>query len=62
MKKLIVITALVSMFACTENTSNVNITITQIDTTQMDSLNCLDSIGIKQIQVMDSLQKKGILK
>jgi hypothetical protein len=46
------------MLACTENTSNVNISITQYDTITVDTLTYLDSTGIKQIQVLDSLYLK----
>jgi hypothetical protein len=58
MKKLLFTLFITSMLACTENTSNVNISITQYDTITVDTLTYLDSTGIKQIQVLDSLYLK----
>ena len=58
MKKLIFALVAVTMFSCS-NTEAPAVT-TSCDSTCRDSA-CLDSIGVRQIMQMDSLQREGKL-
>jgi hypothetical protein len=55
MKKLMVIAAVVFMVSCGNNETET----VCVDSTCVDSLSISDSVGIKQIQVLDSLSKEG---
>jgi major membrane immunogen (membrane-anchored lipoprotein) len=55
MKKLMVIAAVVFMVSCGNNKTEITCT----DSTYVDSMSVSDSVGIKQIQNLDSLSKEG---
>ena len=61
MKKLIYIAVMVTLAACSNNTSSTSTDSTCVDSTCCDSMSLTDSVNLDQVERMDSLHSIGKL-